>query len=80
MFGMVDPGPYQLQAIDELVAEGRVVLIDDETLPITRGRPPYDGSPRRSKRVMRLGLPMDTNARPEPAQASPAASQEEDLI
>lgn len=81
MAAIVDPGPYQIQAFEELSREGKIVVIEDEEIPITKGRAPYDGSPRRNRRVVRLGLPLDTNAPVEPAQApQPATETDEDLI
>lgn len=59
MHCLVDPGPYQEQAVAELVREDKILIILDEMIQIERGRPPYDGSPRRSKRVVRLGFPMN---------------------
>lgn len=73
---VVEPGPYQQQAIDELVAEGGAVLVADDMVPITVGRVPADGSPRRSRRVVRVGcvLPVEAD------EAPPAATDDEDLI
>lgn len=62
MITVANPGPYQEQAIDEMVKAGDVVFIRDDTVKHTKGALPRDGSPRRSKRVVFLGLPFDREA------------------
>lgn len=54
-----EPGPYQRQAIEELVEAGEVVLIREDDVQLLRGAKPRDGSPRRKRHIVMLGLPYD---------------------
>lgn len=90
---VLTPGPYQEQAIKELVEEGKATLLADEMVQIEKGRPPVDGSGRRKRRVVRIGAPLAADVAPavpgpllaEPAPVPPPeppapAGEEDDLI
>lgn len=56
---ITEPGPYQEQAIAELIESGEVVLIRDSDVQLRTGAMPQGETKRRKRRVVMIGLPFN---------------------